>query len=286
MPAKPPACDRYTVADVQPTEGPGLLASVWRFRWISLLIVLLCLGGGAAVGFQAPSRPTGAATLGLRDPRGSDVFSGLGSSANLSRYTANRAAFAESEVVLRRAATQLGGDYTARRLSGLVSAEGRSDSDVMTISARGRDSQEAARVANAVSTAYQETTAEETQRAAKTAVQAIDTIRAEVQISMALPRNDRTPAQAQAVAAAASSTLTSLGLRAAEIETTAKLFGTGVSFLDPAVPGEASARGGLLRTLAIALLLGLLLATAVAWGLVALRGTRLAVRPAPAGDPL
>lgn len=274
------------MADAQPTEGPGLLASVWRFRWISLLIVGLCLATGAVVGFSAPSRPTATATLGLRDPRSSDVFSGIGSSTNLSRYTANRAAFAESELVLRRAAAQLGGDYTANRLSGLVSTEGRSDSDVMNISATGRDPQEAARIANAVSTAYQQTTAEETQRAANAVVQAIDTIRAEVLVSMALPQSGRTPAQAQAVAAAASSTLTSLGLRAAEVQTTAKLFGAGVTFVDPAVPASASTRVGVLRTLAIALLLGLLLAAAVAWALTTIRSTRLGVRPTPAGEPL
>lgn len=271
-----------------PTEGPGLLESVWQFRWLSLLIVLGCLATGAAVGSVGSSSPTATATLGLSDPRSTDVF-GLtsGSGTSLARYAAGRALFAESDVVLGRAVEKLGPGYTVGRLHRTVTTDTRSDADVITISGTGRNPEEAARVANAVSAAYQERTSQDAQRAAKTAVAAIDTIRTEVLISMALPRKDRTPAQSQAAATAATSTLTTLGLRAAQIEAAAKVFGSGVVFADPAVPSSASSGNGRLRNLVIALLLGLLLATAVAWALAARRSGRpRQPGAAPESDPL
>ena len=253
-----------------PGPGPGLLESLSRFRLVSLILILGSLAIGAAVGTASPGQASATATLGLTDPRGSDLFRPSNISALSSgRYAASRAQFAQSQAVLETAAAKLGSEYTAQRLDRLVSAAAGADSDVIKISASGDNADEAARVANGVGAAYQNLTAKQTEHDAQVATQAIDAISAKVLAALKPAPPDRL--QAQAMTIAASTTLSTLTLRVADIETASKLFGSGVQFIKPASSSNTSKSNRLLRSLAIALLLGLLLATAVAWSLAGRR---------------
>lgn len=243
-------------------DAPGLIGSAWRYRWMTLIIVLVagCVGYLSS-GF-IDRKPQASATLSLADPRGNAPLkiSG-GASGDMSRYTANRAQFAHSSRVLTEASRRLNGRYSADRLASVVTTAVDKNTDVIRATATASTSRDAAEIANAVVTAYQVVSAADTKVAAAAALRVINA-RAE-QISKVLADQGTVASPASNAAA---QTLSSLEVRANDISTYAAQFGSGVVNVNPARVAEVTtANGPSKRNIAIALLLGLLLALAIAW---------------------
>jgi uncharacterized protein involved in exopolysaccharide biosynthesis len=255
------------------SQQVGLLAAMWRYRW--LVLAFLFLGGVLAtfVTLSANDASRAKATVALTDPRGNSIFR-QGSSANLdlTRYTAERAAFAESVAVLGRAAEILDDGSTSSSLDEMVEVEPRPDTSILVINAEAADSDAAVATADAAATAYQELSLAETRQKTDLALAGLDVQRQEVLTVI----ND--PASTSAEVAAGTQTLSTVNARAAEIESAAELFGDGVEFADPARIEPSGGKLELLRSAAAGAMIGLVLGAALSW-VLADRSQRVGRRP-------
>jgi hypothetical protein len=242
------------------SQQVGLVAAVWRFRWVTLAFLLV--GGllAAYVTLSANDASRAKATVALTDPRGNSIFR-QGSSANvdLTRYTAERAAFAESVAVLQRAAEILADGSTSSTIDEVVEVKPRPDTSILVINAEAADPDDATAVADAVATAYQELALAETRQKADLALAGLDAQRQEALAVI----ND--PTSTSAEVAAGTQTLSTVNARAAEIESAAELFGNGVAFADPAQLEAGGGKVELLRNAAAGAMIGLVLGAALSW---------------------
>jgi len=139
-------------------QGPGLLASVRRYKLLVCALVLLCGALAYAAESQRPVRYAGVARLFLDEP--------TSSSSDPGRVVRNRAEFLRSRPVMVQAAKIAGAGETAVGLARRVTVTASSDVDVVTISVLGENPKEAAMLANSVATAYQQVTARQVQQQA------------------------------------------------------------------------------------------------------------------------
>ncbi|MBX6390234.1 MAG: hypothetical protein IRZ08_14790 [Frankia sp.] len=245
--------------------GPGPLAALWRYRVASGLILLTAVLVGAVILLTNKPPVVATARVGLANPRSlTVVLGGASSGADLGRYAAAQARFAESADVLAVAAETLGDGTTLAALRGSVDVTESPSADVLVVTARGGRADEAVRRADAVVAAYQELTERTTQDAVNRQLGAVDRARAELRQQIALaPADD--PVSAAAVAAATTA-LGELEQAAARARTEAALFGDGTLFVEPASPRARPgqlARAG--RGALLGALVGVLLAGAVTW---------------------
>lgn len=274
-----------TTHDVGTQNQIGLIAAVWRYRWLTLGLALI--GGLLAtyVTLSANEAAEAKAVVALTDPRGNSIFR-QGSSANidLTRYTAERAAFAESEKVLALAVQALGGDATAETVDKQVEVKPNPDTSILSITAQAPTSEEAIEIADAVANAYQELSLEETKAKGALALSGLDAQRQE---ALAIIRN---PSASAAEVAAGTQTLSTVNARAAEIESSAELFGNGVAFADPARPVKKSGLTALVRNGVAGAMIGLVIGAAIAWVLADRQQKRQRIEdeagPSPDDGPL
>ena len=139
------------------SQGPGLLASVRRYKLLVCGLALLCGTLAYAAESQRPVRYAGVARLFLDEPT---------SSSDPGRLVRNRAEFIRSRPVLVQAAKIAGNGETVRDLTRRVTVTPSSDVDVVTISALGESPTEAAILANAVASSYVQVIAREAQQQA------------------------------------------------------------------------------------------------------------------------
>lgn len=238
----------------------GLLAAVWRYRWLT--VGLAVLGGALAVAVSLSSADvhSAKAAIALTDPRGNSVFR-QGSSANLdlNRYTAERAAFAESEQVLLRAAQAVGGGATAESVNDQVTVTPDPNTSILKVVADADTSKEAIALADAVSQSYQALSADETKAKADLALKGLEAQRAAAAAVLSNPQSSA------AEVSSGTQTLSAVNARAADIQSAAELFGNGVTFYDPARAVKPSGTTALVKNAAAGALIGLVIAAALSW---------------------
>jgi capsular polysaccharide biosynthesis protein len=137
-------------------EVPGLLQSIWRYKWMVAAAVLL--GGLLGYGF-ASRQPTfyeGVAQVILADP--ASTASGSPQPAmEPERYLRNQGQLMSSSAVLERAAKRAGGGaMPVSLLRKRTNIDVSTDSDVITIRVLHPTSEGAAAAANSVAAAYNE----------------------------------------------------------------------------------------------------------------------------------
>jgi capsular polysaccharide biosynthesis protein len=135
-------------------EVPGLLQSVWRYKWMIAAAVLV----GGLLGYGWASRqPTvyqGVSRVFLADPP--SVLSGVPAPAGQpERYLRNQAELIASSEVLRRAAELSGRRLSRGALSQRLDVDFSQDTDVLTIYMSDSSAEGAAELANAVGAAYE-----------------------------------------------------------------------------------------------------------------------------------
>jgi capsular polysaccharide biosynthesis protein len=259
-------------------EGPGLLASVWRYRW--LVAVVLLLGAGAGLGSSArqPVVYESSSQILLAVPVPGD--SG-GAPVDPDRYVRNQAAFMTSPPVLERAARHLNGRVPARQLRWRVSTEPSQELDMVTVRARDQTPQGAAELANAVGLAYEETAVQQSERTVAKTLEQLQATEAELNEQLAALQARVRQAPGDTVARLRLEAVAEQSAQTAQRAQELKLRGmdaSPVALREPAqVPGgPVQPRPS--RQAAIGGLLGLVLGAGLAWWL----NSR---RPAPADRP-
>jgi Mrp family chromosome partitioning ATPase/capsular polysaccharide biosynthesis protein len=134
-----------------------MLAAIWRFRWLVLLMVIL---GGALGGVYAmlqPARFEATASLIVQDPRASSVFE-TASGQQPGRFIADQVAILESTVVAERAA-QYAAESGVTLSADALLEDGRTlyydDSDLIEIRFEADTPETAVSGANLIAASYQ-----------------------------------------------------------------------------------------------------------------------------------
>jgi hypothetical protein len=145
-------------------EGPGLVASVWRYRWLVAVAVLV--GGLTAYMWSSrqPVRYEGVVRL----------FLNTGEETDPGRIVRSQAEYLTSPAVLDRAATLSGHGLTPKDVRNRMTVEPASDKDVITIRVLEATPQEAAKLADTVVRAWREVLNEQTTSGAKKAIAALE----------------------------------------------------------------------------------------------------------------
>jgi Mrp family chromosome partitioning ATPase len=248
---------------VDERTGPGLFEALWRYRWSSLALTALFAFLSAGAGLLLQSQITAHAKLALLTPRSNNVIGGnIESEASFVRFTMQRALFVTSDPVLTRAAQQVDGGATADSLRKQVTATASATGDVITVNATASTPERAAAICNAVVKAYQDETLNEVNDATAAALNSINVTRGQIQRSLLAAGAGRLGA---ATESSASQTLAQLEIRANDIRVETTLYGSGVSFVDPATPGTADQGGLPIREAVLGVAFGALLAATVSW---------------------
>ncbi|MEW2359027.1 hypothetical protein, partial [Spirillospora sp. NPDC029432] len=155
-------------AQTPATPEISLVEAVWRYRLMSLIIIVVSVLAAAGATQLLFSSVTATARFAVTDPTNDNNELGMGvvSGQGYATYTAQRAAFAGSTPVLARAAQIVkekgGPSLTGEQLRGRVQTSSKPDGGVVIVNATGDDMPSAARAANAVVQAYQEVTLKNT----------------------------------------------------------------------------------------------------------------------------
>lgn len=239
--------------------APGLFSSMWRYKWLSLAIVVV-IAALAGAGGQLTAPPVAASsTVALTNPGTDNVIApGVTGDATLTRYTMQRAQYATSDEVLDLVAKSLG-DITVSELRSQVTVDPSSTSNVMTVTATAPSAERAVALANAVTDAYRQATLREMDRRTKSVTDQID---------LSIQNEDPTtnPAKKGSVRTqAAAIVIAALGERQAEILNDKARFGDGVDFVQAATASNAVIPGPPVKSIALGIILGLAVAGVVSW---------------------
>jgi len=247
---------------------PGLVEALWRYRWSSMAIVVVAVGISIGVALMVQPPAQARATIALASPPEDNVLApGTQGDASLARYTAQRAAFVTSDVVLGAVAAVTGDDVTDLRSKVTATPSGTSNTLSVTVSAESRRA--AVELAEAVVEAYRSETEAQIERRTEAAIRAIE----ESAASASGSRGATTDA------AARSATLSQLALRASEIRVSSALLGDGVDFVNAPRRDAVMGRRLPVRDAALGFVVGLVVAATLAW----IRADRSRVRAAARG---
>lgn len=244
----------------------GLLASVSRFKWAVVLVMLAGAGAGYYVASERPVLYRASATLLLADPRDRTVLNDVRQSGNdPSRYVRNQARLVTSQPVMMRAAQLL--NVPGESLA--VTAEAVLDVDTIVVEAIDGDPARAADTADAVALAYEQIRTEQAAEAAQEAIAELRSAQAEVErqlvaVQETLAADPAAPA-ALAEREAATQQLQVLLTRERQLAVDTALFGGGVNVREAAIVPAEPFQPQPLRLAATGLLLGFVLGSAAAW---------------------
>ena len=251
-------------------EGPDLLQSAWRYKWLIAVAALL----GALLGYGwAARQPTlySAASQVLLTGTPSLSLSGDAPPQPVGdpeRYLRNQATLIGTTDVLELAAKRSKGEATVEDLRAAMVVEPEQDADLMTISILDESAGRAATLANAIAKGY-ESFVEGQPRQLANQLRAnraeleerLDQVNAEL---AAEPNDTSLDRRRDALV----DELKQLEKDLVRVEASV---GTNLVNVEPAVPPEQPAQPAPRRTMAVGLLVGLLASVALAWWLNARR---------------
>jgi uncharacterized protein involved in exopolysaccharide biosynthesis len=254
-------------------EGPDLLQSAWRYKWLiaaaTLLGVLLGYGWAARQPtlYEAASQVllTGTPSLPLSGDAPPQPI------GDPERYLRNQATLIGTTPVLELAAKKSKGEATVEDLRAAMVVEPEQDSDLMTISILDEDASRAAVLANAIAEGYESFVEGQPGqlanqlRANRAKLEArLDQVNAEL---AAAPNATSLQRRRDAL----EKKLEQLEDDLVEVEASV---GANLVNVEPAVPPEQPAQPAPRRTMAVGLLVGLLASVALAWWLNARRAAQ------------
>jgi Mrp family chromosome partitioning ATPase len=241
-------------------DGPGVIASVWRHRFVVAAAALLLGCGGYGLSLQSPPRYKAEASLILKTPGSSAISSGAsGQPVDLESYMARQATIVGSNPVLARAQQRLHQHQPLADFRRAITVQPSKNLASITIDATAADAGLAADTANAVGSAYQEIM---TRRTAQEARQAIDTIE---EVKGGLQAKLDTIRQPGSQQDALVTQISALSQRQQDITTQAAVFGSGVELFERADrPGAPDQPKPILGAL-LGVVVGLVGAGAWAW---------------------
>ena len=255
--------------------GPGLVASMWRYRLVIVAVAALGAVVGYAVSLLLPSQYAAHASLYLRDPGSPTVLTLDGSSQSQSGdhavFMATQADLCGSDAVYGRALQLLNRDGTPDDVRRSVEVGPSADLASLTIRATSSDPSEAANLANAVGTACEQVAGERMAADAKAAITRLlqvmaqrnaefDSLRAQVAQSSGPDQ-----AMLQRKAEHVGDLIGALQIHQDDIAAQAALYGSGVESFQPATPPVSSSQPAPLLLALFGAVSGLVGATGWAW---------------------
>jgi uncharacterized protein involved in exopolysaccharide biosynthesis len=259
-------------------EGPDLLQSAWRYKWLIAVAALLglLLGYGWAARqptlYQAASQVllTGTPTISLSGDAPPQPV------GDPERYLRNQATLIGTTDVLELAAKRSKGEATVEDLRAAMVVEPEQDADLMTISILDGSARRAATLANAIAYGY-ESFVEGQPRQLANQLRAnraeLEERLDQVNTELAAEPNDTSLDRRRD---ALVDELKQLEKDLVRVEASV---GTNLVNVEPAVPPEQPAQPAPRRTMAVGLLVGLLASVALAWWLNARRAPQEARMP-------
>ncbi|WP_067455953.1 hypothetical protein [Actinomadura macra] len=272
-------------AQTPATPEISLVEAVWRYRLMSLIIVLACVLASVAATQILFGSATATAKFAVTDPTNNNnaLRMGVVSGQGYATYTAQRAAFAGSTPVMARAAQLVrdkrGPKLTGEQLRGRVKTSSKPDGGVVIVTATGASMTEAAVIANSVLQAYQDVTISTNTGKLDEQIKSIKSLQTKVTQDMELTQAG---SRSYRLLAAQLTKLQSeeSGLLSARSKTN-----DGVQFLDTADP-TAPTPSKLPQNGVIGLALGVIIACVVSFLRASARPRRPAgTGPLPAGGP-
>jgi Mrp family chromosome partitioning ATPase/capsular polysaccharide biosynthesis protein len=272
-------------------DGPSILSSVWRYRWLVLAVTVVF--GATAYLLSSRQEPVFEAStqLYLTDPGNTDVF-GQGGTTNLDAYVPQQTQRVTSTPVLTAATESLPTPASPTGLRRQLEVEGDPEVGTLTITIQDGSAERAAIVANAVAAAYQDAVRtaqlERAERAATELESAQEEIEARIDdlgelgadTGEAVDGQGSTTSQVQI--GVLTQRLLEIDALTQQLRVDARLFGSGVEFVEEALPPDSPIAPTPARTAAVSAVLGGLLASAAAYWLAG-RGRRIASEDEPAG---
>jgi capsular polysaccharide biosynthesis protein len=220
-----------------PPPETSLIEAVWRFRWSSLFIVVLC--GLLAVGATEVlfRKVQATAKFAVTDPQTTDLLhQGVSSGQNYGTYTAQRAAYAQSASVLERAAQIVapkgGSPMSLQSMRTSVSTVANPAGGIVVVTATASDMPRAAGIANAVVQSYEDLTAADVRNRKNQLLSDIQGQETKVSGELATARSGTK------AAGSLSDQLTSLRAKESALVADITDYGSGVQFVDQADPSE------------------------------------------------
>jgi Mrp family chromosome partitioning ATPase/capsular polysaccharide biosynthesis protein len=279
----PPAPERWA-------DGPSILTSVWRYRWLVLGVTIVF----GLVAYLLSSRQDAvyeaSTELYLTDPGNTDIF-GQGGTTNLDAYVPQQTQRVTSTPVLAAAAESLTPPTSPAALRRQLEVEGDPEGGTLTITIEDGSAERAATAANAVAAAYEDAVRtaqlERAERAATELENAQEEIEARIE---ALGELDEDAGEAvdgqgsttsQVQIGVLTQRLLEIDALTQQLRVDARLFGSGVEFVEEALPPDSPVAPTPRRTAAATALLGALLAAAAAYWLAG-RGDRISSEDDPA----
>ncbi|GBE22696.1 tyrosine-protein kinase YwqD [bacterium BMS3Bbin01] len=250
--------------------GPSLLESMWRFRRLVILTVVIAALAGFGLSQLQPTMYEGKTSLILSDPRNAGVFRDETRLViDPSRYVRNQAELITLTEVLTRAVQLEGGRVSVEDLKRTVTADASTNLDLITIRALDPTPEGAASLSDSVGHAYEQIVTEEVKANADAALAELDRSRADTQSQIdaleAKLATDPNDSATKAERDAAVAQLVTLKNRAEQISVDAALYGTGVQLFEASEIPKSPASPRPKRNAAVAGILGLLAASAYAW---------------------
>jgi Mrp family chromosome partitioning ATPase len=265
----------HSVSSPQPeigATGPGVLESMWRYRYTTIALALL----GAFLGYivaaqQAPVYEAESQLL-LADPRTAGIFGEQRTGvADTNRYIRNQVEFIRTGAANAVASEILDGRLTPAQIGRRIVADTRGETDLITITATDSGANEAAELADAVAVAYQRVVGDQVMASATEAVTELQQRNEELSATLrGIPDAEGQDATAEGERAALLAQIAANEGRIQQLTVDAALFGSGVDVFAPAEIPTAPVRPQPVRSS----LLGLMLAGAVAAGIAWWRNSR------------
>ena len=247
-------------------HGPTITGSIWRFRYLVLIAAIL--GGSASYLLAQLQEPVyeSSTRMFITTPGAAAVFEQRG--IDLPRHVAQQAELLASPVVLETAATALDDGSTAAGIAEQVTVDSDADLATLTISVQDPWPRRAADVANAVAEAYKDAVrAEQIERVERATAELqsnAEELQAQIDDLIALAPSDEEEIgldnqQVAAQIGVLTQRLVEIEALGQQLQVDARVFDTGVEFLEPAAapqtpvaprPRLAAAFGLLLATMA------------------------------------
>lgn len=256
------------MAEEQHELGPSLLGAMWRYRtWLVVVMVLCGLLGYLLSSLQAV-RYEATTTILFRDAGSAGLFDTGSFQSDPERFVAQQANRLLSRTVLEQAAGQLPGE-TVETLEESTEIEVDVQLNQVRLVAGANTPEASATKANEVAAAYESVARQENLRDVEQATQVIDEqiteLRESAQELNTRVRNNPNDEIASSRLRVIDSELLALEGRATDMAANATVAGSGVRFREPAIPEPEPAAPRPLRNAILAAIVGLLVASAVAY---------------------
>jgi capsular polysaccharide biosynthesis protein len=251
-------------------EGPGLLQSIWRYKWLVGGLVLLGILSASLLSATQPTRYEAVVPIFLTADE---------AAANSpERMVMNHAQFIESPSVSDRVIALTGNRLTRKELERRLTVEPSADGDFITIRARDTTPRNAAELADAVELAYRQILSEQRKADAKGTIAGLEGVQRTLASELAQIKKQRRTVDSPALQAEEKAKKRQMDATANKIERiSADTAGTGIS--PPALENKPAVSDDPvqpkpLRAAAIGAVVGLVIGVALAWVLAARRRMR------------